>query len=36
VPGMPAEAFITTPSRTFLQFVMKPLSDSVARSFLED
>jgi membrane fusion protein, epimerase transport system len=36
VPGMPAEVFITTPSRTFLQFVMKPLSDSIARGFLED
>ncbi len=36
IPGMPAEVFITTPSRTFLQFVMKPLSDSINRSFLED
>ncbi|MES2626951.1 MAG: HlyD family type I secretion periplasmic adaptor subunit [Pseudomonadota bacterium] len=36
VPGMPAEVFITTPSRTFLQFVMKPLTDSLHRSFLED
>jgi epimerase transport system membrane fusion protein len=36
VPGMPAEVFITTPSRTFLQYLMKPLSNSIARSFLED
>ena len=36
VPGMPAEAFIATGSRTFLQYLMKPLSNSVARSFNED
>ncbi len=36
VPGMPAEVFIKTPSRTFLQFVIKPLTDSLHRSFLED
>ncbi len=36
VPGMPAEVFITTGSRTFLEYLMKPLSDSVARSFRED
>lgn len=36
VPGMPAEAFISTGSRTFLQYLMKPLSNSMARSFNED
>lgn len=36
VPGMPAEVFISTGSRTFLEYLMKPLSDSVARSFIED
>jgi epimerase transport system membrane fusion protein len=36
VPGMPAEVFITTGSRTFLQYVMKPLSNAVARGLRED
>jgi multidrug efflux pump subunit AcrA (membrane-fusion protein) len=36
VPGMPAEVFITTPSRTFMQYLMKPLTDSMARSLRED
>jgi membrane fusion protein, epimerase transport system len=36
IPGMPAEAFISTGSRTFLQYLMKPLSNSMARSFNED
>ena len=36
LPGMPAEAFINTGSRTFLQYLFKPLSNAVARSFNED
>lgn len=36
VPGMPAEVFITTGSRTFLQYAMKPLSNAMARAFNED
>jgi epimerase transport system membrane fusion protein len=36
VPGMPAEIFIETGSRTFLQYVMKPFSDVKARSLIED
>lgn len=36
LPGMPAEVFINTGSRTFLQYLFKPLSNSVARSFNED
>jgi len=36
LPGMPAEAFINTGSRTFLQYLFKPLSNSFARSFNED
>ncbi|MDP2125767.1 MAG: HlyD family type I secretion periplasmic adaptor subunit [Pseudohongiella sp.] len=36
IPGMPAEIFITTGSRTFLQYVMKPFSNAIARSFIED
>jgi epimerase transport system membrane fusion protein len=36
MPGMPAEIFINTGSRTFLQYLMKPLSNTVSRSFNED
>ena len=36
VPGMPAEVFIATGSRTFLEYLFKPLSDAMARSFIED
>lgn len=36
VPGMPAEVLISTGSRTFMQYLAKPLTDSWARSFRED
>jgi len=36
VPGMPAEVFITTGSRTFLQYLMHPLTNAIARSFIEE
>jgi epimerase transport system membrane fusion protein len=36
LPGMPAEVFITTGSRTFLQYLFKPFSNALARSFIED
>lgn len=36
VPGMPAEVLIASGSRTFLQYVMKPFSNAVARSLIED
>ena len=36
VPGMPAEAFINSGSRTLLQYLFKPLSNSLARSLIED
>lgn len=36
LPGMPAEAFINTGSRTFLQYTIKPFTDALARSFIED
>ena len=36
VPGMPAEVFIASGSRTFLQYVMKPFSNALARSLRED
>ena len=36
MPGMPAEIYINTGSRTLLQYLFKPLSNAVARSFNED
>lgn len=36
IPGMPAEVFIATGSRTFLQYLFKPFSNAMARSFNED
>ncbi len=36
VPGMPAEVFIATGSRTFLQYIFKPLTNALVRSFRED
>ena len=36
VPGMPAEVFITTGTRTFLQYVFKPFTTALSRSFIED
>lgn len=36
VPGMPAEVLINTGSRTLLQYLTQPLTDSFARSFIED
>jgi epimerase transport system membrane fusion protein len=36
LPGMPAEVFIATGSRTLLEYMFKPLSNTVARSFIED
>jgi multidrug efflux pump subunit AcrA (membrane-fusion protein) len=36
LPGMPAEAFIATGSRTLLQYLFKPFSNAMARSFIED
>jgi HlyD family secretion protein len=36
VPGMPAEAFISTGERTALSYLLKPLSDQVARTFREE
>ncbi len=36
LPGMPAEVFIATGERTFLQYLFKPLSNTMARSFNED
>lgn len=36
VPGMPAEVFIATGARTLLQYLLKPLSNSLARGLRED
>jgi membrane fusion protein, epimerase transport system len=36
VPGMPAEVFIATGSRTMMQYLMKPISNALARSLIED
>jgi len=36
LPGMPAEVFIATGSRTLLQYLFKPFSNALARSFTED
>lgn len=36
LPGMPAEVFIATGSRTLLQYLFKPFSNIMARSFIED
>ena len=36
LPGMPAEVFINTGSRTLLQYLFKPFSNAIARSFTED
>ena len=33
MPGMPAEVLVNTGERTFLQYLIAPLSDTVARSF---
>lgn len=34
-PGMPAEVLIQTHERTFFEYLMKPISDSMARAFRE-
>lgn len=36
MPGMPAEVFITTGSRTLLQYLLKPFTNALARSLNED
>lgn len=35
-PGMPVNAFIITGSRTFLQYLMSPISESAYRAFREE
>jgi multidrug efflux pump subunit AcrA (membrane-fusion protein) len=35
MPGMPADVFIKTDERTFLEYSLKPLSDTFTRAFRE-
>lgn len=35
-PGMPAEILIATRERTFMQYLVKPITDSMSRAFRED
>ena len=35
VPGMPAEVYLETQSRTILSYFLKPLSDMMSHSFRE-
>ncbi|MGM0633964.1 MAG: HlyD family type I secretion periplasmic adaptor subunit [Pseudomonadota bacterium] len=36
IPGMPADVFINSGARTLLQYLMKPLTSAMSRSFIED
>jgi membrane fusion protein, epimerase transport system len=36
LPGMPAEVFINTGERTVFEYLMQPISNTVARAFIED
>ena len=35
VPGMPAEVFMQTASRTLLSYLLKPIADQMQRAFVE-
>ncbi len=35
MPGMPADLFIKTGERTFMEYILRPVHDSLARSFRE-
>jgi hypothetical protein len=35
IPGMPADIFVETGTRTFFTYLMRPLLDSFARAFRE-
>lgn len=36
VPGMPVEAFVQTGDRTAMSYLLKPMTDQIARAFKED
>jgi HlyD family secretion protein len=35
VPGMPAEVFMQTGSRTMMSYLLKPITDQMQRAFVE-
>jgi len=35
-PGMPAEIYIATRERTFFDYLVRPIRDSMARAFREN
>jgi HlyD family secretion protein len=35
VPGMPAEVFMQTGSRTMMSYLLKPITDQLQRAFVE-
>ena len=35
VPGMPAEVFMQTGSRTMVSYIFKPIAEQMRRSFVE-
>ena len=35
VPGMPAEVFMQTGSRTMMSYLLKPITDQLHRAFIE-
>jgi HlyD family secretion protein len=35
VPGMPAEVFMQTGSRTMMSYLLKPITDQMRRAFVE-
>ena len=36
LPGMPVEVLINTGERTVLEYLMQPISNALARAFIED
>jgi HlyD family secretion protein len=35
MPGMPAEVYIKAADRTFLEYLLQPIRDSLAKAFRE-
>jgi HlyD family secretion protein len=35
MPGMPADVYVKTTDRTFFEYLIKPIQDSMARAFRE-
>jgi HlyD family secretion protein len=36
VPGMPVEAYLETHERSVMSFLLKPMTDQLARAFRDD